>query len=71
MHSSTGDRFVASSILGIALPSEQCDAIEDGTDEKSESVSARLRSVSFAHRCVARLVMVTSVVFPPVLTMKA
>ena len=25
--------------LGIILPSEQCDLIEDGTDEKSESVS--------------------------------
>jgi hypothetical protein len=25
--------------LGIILPSEHCDVIEDGTDEKSESVS--------------------------------
>ncbi len=25
--------------LGIILPSEQCDVIEDGIDEKSESVS--------------------------------
>jgi len=25
--------------LGIILPPEQCDVIEDGTDEKSESVS--------------------------------